>query len=148
MTKETKLKAVLSDALEENQYKELNHDIVLRNDTSGVSYFEYKFIKINELRDDSICISLPKNVCQKGHNLSLVIYDTRPVKKITKFPPPDTKGSITIIGKVIELYPNGDDRVLVEIKFTQFKPNEWLKVVESYTGQQNNISSLIEEVKK
>lgn len=148
MSNKSALKTVLSDALEEKQYKELNHDIVLRNDTSGVSYFEFRFIKINELRDDSICISLPKNICQKGHNLTLVLFDTRPVKKISKFPPPETKGAITIIGKVIDLSKNGEDKVLVEIKFTQFKQNEWLQIVESYTGQQSDISSLIEEVKK
>ncbi len=148
MSKNTAIKTILSDALKENKYQELSHDLILRNDTSGTSYFEYKNIKINELRDDSICISLPKNICQKGHNLTLVIFEVTPTQKISKLPTPEDKGSITVLGKVIDLFENGKNKVLIEIKFTQYKIDEWQRIVESYTGKQSSISSFIEEVKK
>lgn len=147
MNKEAANKIQLSNALDVEEYKEMSHQIVVRNDTSGISYLEYSQISINELRDDSICITLPKNICQKGHGLTLAIYSSTP-KKVQKFPTSEAREVTSIIGKVIDLSPNGEDKVLIEIKFTQYKANEWSKIAQAYIKQQENISSLIDEVKK
>ncbi|WP_290734601.1 hypothetical protein [Halobacteriovorax sp. JY17] len=141
-------KNLISDSLNFEQYQELSHDLVLRNDTSGVSYLESQLINITELREDSVCITLPKNICQSGHNLTLAIFLGRLKKKLQKFPPPESIESITLIGKVIDLSQVDEDQVLIEVKFSQYKTNEWKSIITKYIEQQDKITSLVEEVKK
>lgn len=140
-------KTLLSDYLNENDYKELGHSIILRNDTSGVSYLHFEDIQITELKTDSICLSLPRNICQLGHNITFIIYDS-PLKKVfKKFPNIDTTNGLPIIGKVIE-FEVDEELVHIELKFTQFKENSWNEIKGDYEKQQIRISTLISEVKK
>ncbi|WP_417336016.1 hypothetical protein [Halobacteriovorax marinus] len=140
-------KISLSDSLDLNQYQELNYGVVLRNDTSGISFLSAQFIRINELREDSVCICIPKNLCQVGHNLSLAFFKVTP-KRIVKFPTPENQESITIIGKVIDQQVADEEKVYIEVKFTQYKDNEWNTILNDYREKQEGITSVIEEVKK
>ena len=127
MSKNAAKKTLLSDYLRENDYKELGHSIILRNDTSGVSYLKFDDIQINELKEDSICLSLPKNICQLGHNITFIIYDS-PLKNVfKKFPNIDTTNGLPIIGKVIE-FEIDNYMVHIELKFTQFKEQSWNEI--------------------
>ncbi|CBW25573.1 hypothetical protein BMS_0667 [Halobacteriovorax marinus SJ] len=140
-------KISLSDSLDLKQYQELNYGVVLRNDTSGISFLSAQFIKINELREDSVCLCIPKNLCQTGHNLSIAFFKETP-KRIVKFPTPENQESITIIGKVIDQQVADEEKIYIEVKFTQYKANEWNEILNAYLKKQEGITSLIEEVKK
>ncbi|WP_127718127.1 hypothetical protein [Halobacteriovorax sp. HLS] len=147
MSNDATKKTLLSDYLNENDYKELGHSIILRNDTSGVSYLQFEDIQITELKIDSICLSLPRNICQLGHNITFIIYDS-PLKKVfKKFPNIDTTNGLPIIGKVVE-FEVDDELVHIELKFTQFKEHSWNEIKGDYEQQQIRISTLISEVKK
>ncbi|OUR98528.1 hypothetical protein A9Q84_03705 [Halobacteriovorax marinus] len=138
---------LLSELLNQEDYKELGHSILLRNDTSGTSFLDYKSITIRELKEDSLCLELPKNVCQNGHSLTLIFFSSPLKTLIGKFPSVDSTSGIPIIGKVIEHLIN-EEKVNIEIKFTQYKPTLWNSLLETYEAQQRKISSLISKVKK
>lgn len=141
-------KTLVSNLLNENDYKELGHSIVLRNDTSGISFLDSKKVSIIELREDSICITLPKNICQVGHNITFILFRSPIKKELKKFPNLDNTKGFPILGKVIELEIDDDEKVRIEVKFTQFKEEEWKKIINLYREQQNKISNLISLVKR
>ena len=141
-------KNLICDSLNIDQYQELTHELVLRNDTSGISYLENQLINITELREDSVCIILPKNICQVGHNLSLAIFQGKPKRKVVKFPPPESVDSISLIGKVVFIGGIDEENVIIEVKFSQYKLEEWKVILQKYMDQQQKISSLTEAVKK
>jgi hypothetical protein len=140
-------KTLVSTLLNEDDYKELGHSIVLRNDTSGISFLDSKKLIVKELREESICISIPKNICQVGHIITFILFRSPLKKEFKKFPNLDSTKGLPIIGKVIELESESEN-VLIEIKFTQFKEQEWNKVISLYREQQAKISNLISLVKK
>ena len=141
-------KNLICDSLNIDQYQELTHELVLRNDTSGISYLENHLINITELREDSVCITLPKNICQAGHNLSLAIFQGKPKKKLVKFPPPESVDSISLIGKVVFIDEIDEKNVIIEVKFSQYKSGEWKIILQKYIEQQEKITALSEAVKK
>jgi hypothetical protein len=147
MSKSAAKQTLVSDFLNEDDYKELGHSLVLRNDTSGISFLDSSSISIVELKEDSLCLKLPENICQMGHVLTFIIFTSPLKKKFQKFPNIDTTKGLPIIGKVIEL-EKVNDSILIELKFTQFKEKAWLKIIGQYKEQQGKIESLISEVKK
>ncbi len=140
-------KTLLSDFLNEDDYKELGHSIVLRNDTSGISFLNSENISILELKEDSLCLKLPANTCQKGHGMTFILFRSLLKKKFSKFPNIDSTKGLPLIGKVIE-YDKSGDYIFIELKFTQFNEKAWSKVIGQYKNQQEKIESLIAEVKK
>lgn len=140
-------KTLVSNFLNEDDYKELRHSLVLRNDTSGISLLDSTEVSITELKEDSMCLKLPASACQKGHVLTFIIFTAPLKKKFSKFPNIDTTIGLPIIGKVIE-YEKVENFSYIEIKFTQYKRPAWEKLLEQYRKQQQRIQSLVSEVKK
>lgn len=137
----------LGDLLKQEDYQELHHSLLLRNDTSGISFLDYELISIKEFKTDSLCLEIPKNVCQKGHNLTLIFLESPVRTNFKKFPNIDNTDGVPIMGKVIE-HLMEEDSVHVEIKFTQYKPLLWQDILKKYEERQKKVSSLIKEVKR
>jgi len=134
---------LLSKILRLDDFEQIKHAIVLKNDTSGTEILNPDLITIGEIKLTGICLELPVNSVGNNHSLTLFIYnspvtaDVRKNIKSKKF-----RGSLQVIGKVKHV-ENEEETQCIEIEFTQFDPKQWKAFYNKYTQAQDSIQNYI-----
>ncbi len=135
----------ISDLILLSNLQDIEHLVLLRNDTSGTICLEENTIRILEMKDDSIIITVPANTCAVSHSLTLCILKLPLAKKISKFPKPGQhKNALEVIGKVakVKKSKNKQEDWTLLISFTQFDVDSWERFIITYVERQNNINNL------
>lgn len=134
---------LLSLFLKKEDFKQVKHFVLFKNNTSGTSVLNPKLITIGELSDDTITLQVPRNSCVKGHNVTLFIFKAplsmslkRRIKKGIY------KDAVELLGKVTKQWDDSYG-MYINIEFTQFDESEWKKIVKSYADAQNAINDIV-----
>ncbi|EQC46746.1 hypothetical protein M899_1157 [Bacteriovorax sp. BSW11_IV] len=133
----------LADNLSINIFRELKHNILIRNNTSKTEVVDPSVIQLVELGDHSATLNVPKNICGLGHLLSLYIFNHPMKRKLVKLPTTPLVGQILITGRVqeISIVENEEDRIHIVVEVTS-SLEEWKKITELYSEHQKKIANL------
>ena len=133
---------LISDSIKNNDFINLKHIILIRNNTSGTEIVNPDIVSVIEFFNDGISISMPKNSCREAHMLHLFIFSKDLKKQIRTLPESGgIKGSLEVIGKVykINMEENSDAMMTVFIEFNQYDVDLWKSFVSKYLKHQEQI---------
>lgn len=136
------INALLSHLISTDDFHDLSHSVILRNNTSGILIAENKSVSILEFKPDGIILKCPENCCVVTHALSLFIMEDKLFKKLKRVPDDGKiRGSVELLGRVVEIEKKKGFWVL-DINFTQYDVKEWKKFYEVYLKHQEKITEL------
>lgn len=136
----------LSDYIFNQILVPINYNLCLRNETSNVFFHKSETIFIRELKDDGITLEIPKNICQKGHRLTLFFLNIETNKKKSV---PSTKSLkealFEAIAKVesLEHCKVNKDVVFIDLQFSQFDKISWKNILKLYSKKQDEVNNLL-----
>lgn len=133
----------LGDKVTISQFRELKHNILLKNNTSQTEIVDPSAVQLIELDERFVVLSLPLNSCGLGHLLSLYIYDHPMKQRIKKLPREVTANQRVISGRVQEINKL-EEGLNTTVEITS-SVDEWKKVIKLYVDHQSNISNLFEK---
>lgn len=131
----------IADNISINIFRELRHNILIRNNTSQTEVVNPAAIQLVELGENFAVLNVPKNICGLGHLLSLYIFNHPMKRKFTKIPKEAMVGQILITGRVQEMTACEEDRFLINVEVTS-SLDEWKKITELYCEHQKKIANL------
>lgn len=131
----------IADNISINIFRELRHNILIRNNTSKTEVVNPAAIQLVELGENFAVLNVPKNICGQGHLLSLYIFNHPMKRKITKIPKEAMVGQILITGRVQEITACEEERFLINVEVTS-SLDEWKKITELYSEHQKKIANL------
>jgi hypothetical protein len=136
---------LISDWILKNKFSRFGHKVLIRNETSHTVLLKSNLITIRELRENSLSLEIPKDPCQKGHNLTIFLLNIH-TKSPSILPPGHLKeATFEAMSKVISIEKGTDkeNTIIIEALFTQYEIVEWKKILSSYEKNQENINNII-----
>lgn len=137
---------LLSDYIFKQVLTPVGHKICLRNETSHMLFTKTEQVLLKELKDDGLTLELPKNICQKGHTLTLFFLSMETGKKITLPNSGSLKEALfEAIAKVEKIESNSlnKETVFVDLHFSQYDQIKWKKILELYSRNQDEVNDLL-----
>lgn len=135
---------LLFDLININDYKSTRHIFLSRNESSGTSIVDPQLIQLIEIEEKGIKLKMPKNSCQKGHNLTIFIFEYKNNFEPVKIPTEGkVKGSFDCIGKVVNIdIIENETYSIVEIEFSQIDEKPWMDLVKKYKSINDKIRNI------
>lgn len=135
---------LISELILKKDFYPFAYRLCFRNETSHTHFT--KTILIRELKLNGLTIEIPKNICQKGHNLTLFFLgvDSDPKIKL-----PDSgrvkEAVFEVMAKVENLEINVTDPTMsyVDLNFTQFDAAGWKNILNLYAENQEELNILL-----
>lgn len=137
---------LLSDYIFKQVFTPVGHKICLRNETSHMLFTKTETISIKELKEDGLTLELPKNICQKGHTLTIFFLSLEIGKKISLPNSGSFKEALfEVIAKVekIELSSLNKENVFIDLRFSQYDQIKWKKILDLYSKNQDEVNELL-----
>ena len=135
--------------LTKKAFNSLEYEVLFFNITSQTEMPVVGKVKIAEVGDDWIKLSIPKNSCAMSHKLLVHIIRKYDVKKLTRG---ILRGQIpfalSIMGDVVECDSSQEKSVSIRFQFTQFSRTEWNKFVGKWKSIQARVDQQFKEMKE
>ena len=138
-------KKLISETIDAEDFKNQKSTILMANCTTETEVVDVQKIRAIELSLSSISVELPKNSCQRGHELTLYIFSRFLKNELKNLTPQKglANGALMVTGRVSELAESHcSNKVIAYIKLTQFKENDWANFVNSSKDKQSDINDL------
>jgi len=138
------MKNLISDCILSNNFARFGHKILIRNETSHTILAKPESIVIKELKEIGLALEIPKNICQKGHNLTLFFVNFE-VTTFSKLPVSGhyKDAQFEALVKVEILEKISADSVLIDVNFTQYDMDMWKRVLSQYVKKQDSINAMV-----
>jgi hypothetical protein len=136
---------LISDWIFKNKFSRFGHKVLIRNETSHTVLLKSNLITLRELKENGLNLEIPKDSCQKGHNLTIFLLNIH-TKSPSILPPGHLKeATFEAMSKVVSIEKGTDKEstILIEVLFTQYEILEWKKILSAYEKNQENINNII-----
>ncbi len=122
-----------------NSFKSLKTQVSAKNETSGMTFQSPRYsLDLLEFDENSVTLSLPKNSCAEGQNLSFELILERPGESMIRF---------DSTGKVLEVERSGDGSLRVKVELVQYDERAWREFLKTYENKQKQINEFIQAAK-
>lgn len=139
----------MSNLINLDDYKILKFYIVAFNNTSTLSILDYTKIDFTEFAETSMTITLPKGACSIGHSITIYVASKKKPIQVKKLQNnvglPNT---YAFTAKVVNISPNGETLVAVELNLTHYTKSEWKEIYKKFEERQEQITALFEKIKR
>lgn len=139
----------MSDLINLDDYKILKFYIVCFNNTSTLSILDYTKIDFTEFGESSMTITLPRGACSIGHSITLYVAKSKKPIQVKKLKNDvGLPNTFAFTAKVMNISPNGDRLVAVELALTNYTKSEWKEVYKKFEIRQEQISELFDKIRR
>lgn len=130
-----------------NDFTRFGYKIIFRNETSQTYFLKDDSIAIKQLKNNGIILEIPNNQCQKGHTLTLFLFDITHEFNFKKSQISQSlkDSKFEIIAKVdtIEPLDNLVNQCSLNLTFIQYDVKGWNRIIEMHEKKQEQINDLI-----